>query len=87
MKFNVKWSVTEHYSGNGDDGPGREIRDGQSEVVASGEVEKEAEAAENLREELLRALKSGYPESGMGGTYDIDRTYEIEITPIEEFTA
>lgn len=76
--FHVEWSVKEHINGPGkhDD----HVRDGDVNTVAEGKVDKEGESADALRAELTALLKSSYPEHGLGPTYDIDRTYHIEIT-------
>lgn len=76
--FHVKWSVSEHINGPGkhDDG----VRDGDVNVVASGEVDKEATSADEIRADLTAALRKGFPEQGLGPTYNIDRVYHIEIT-------
>lgn len=78
--FHVKWAVKEHINGSGkhDDG----VRDGDITTVASGEVDKEAESAEAIRSDLTAALEQGFPKHALGSTYDIDRTYDIEITPL-----
>jgi len=78
--FHVKWSVREHISGPGrhDDG----VRDGDVSTVADGEVDKEANSADDLRAELTALLEKTFPPHGLGPTYDIDRTYNIEITQI-----
>lgn len=76
--FHIKWSVRETINGGGqhDDG----VRDGDITTVASGEIFKEGESAEALRAELTAVLEKAFPRHGLGPTYDIDRTYDIEIT-------
>lgn len=78
--FNIKWSVREHINGPGMHDGG--VRDGDITTVASGEVNKEAESAEALQADLTAALEKAFPRHGLGPTYDIDRVYDIEITPI-----
>lgn len=78
--FKIKWSVRETVNGPGshDDG----VRAGDTKIVASGDIDKEGESAEALRAELTLALEKAFPHHGLGPTYDIDRTYTIEITPV-----
>ena len=78
--YNIKWSVTEIVNGPGqhDDG----VRDGDKRHVADGEVIKEGESADALRAELTAALERGFPRVGLGPTYNLDRTYNIEITEV-----
>lgn len=75
--FHIKWAVKEHINGPGshDDG----VRDGDVRA-AEGVVDKESESADALRSELTEVLKANFPPHGLGPTYDIDRTYEIDIT-------
>lgn len=77
--FHIKWAVSEAVNGEDFDG-GR--RHGHQSVVASGEVDKEGPSAEALRAELTDALKGPFPTHSMGGTFEIDRTYNIDITPL-----
>lgn len=81
--FHVVWSVSELINGPGrhDDG----VRDGDVSTVASGEVTKEAESVEAIRAELTEALERGLPRHALGPTYNIERTYNIEITDVTEF--
>lgn len=77
--FHVKWSVTKVISGGGkhDDG----VRDGDREVEASGEVDREGSSAAAIEADLTSALENAFPRHALGPTYDIDRIYNIEITP------
>ena len=75
--FHIKWSVTEAVNGEDFDS-GR--RHGHKSVVASGEVDREGESAEALRAELTVALEASFPKHALGGTFEIDRIYDIEIT-------
>lgn len=79
-RFHMKWAVRETINGPGkhDDG----VRDGDSSIVADGEVDKEAESADALAAELTAALERSFPRLGLGPTYNIDRTYDIKITPV-----
>lgn len=78
--FNVKWSVTEIVNGAGEHDDG--VRDKQRKVIARGEINKEGESAEALRSALTSLLEKNFPREDMGPTYNLDRVYDINITPI-----
>lgn len=78
--FHVQWAVREIINGPGQHDGG--VRDGDITIVASGEINKTALSPEDLRSELMKALEQAFPPHALGPTYDIDRTYDIEITPI-----
>lgn len=77
--YTVKWRVIEQVNGLGrhDDG----VRDGDKRTIADGVVDREAESEEAIRSELAQVLENAFPRHALGPTYDLDRWYEIEITP------
>lgn len=80
--FHVKWRVIEIVNGPGRHDGGR--RDGDRDEIATGEIDKVAENAHTIRAELTAALQDTWPRHALGPTYDLDRVYEIEITPVGE---
>lgn len=80
--FTVKWTVIEQVNGSGQHDEG--VRDGDRRTLADGVVEKEAESEDALRAALTAVLEQTYPPHALGPTYDLDRWYEIEITPVGE---
>ncbi|OGF27994.1 hypothetical protein A2468_04160 [Candidatus Falkowbacteria bacterium RIFOXYC2_FULL_46_15] len=79
-KFNVKWKVTEFVNGRGEHEDG--VRDGDQRILASGEVVKEAESAEILRGQLTEVLEQAYPRTALGPTYDLYRSYDIDLNEV-----
>lgn len=79
MKFNVSWKVIEVVNGEGDHDDG--VKDGDTKVLAEGEVKgKEADSANALRTDLTAALEQAFPSFAHGPTYDMLRSYDILIT-------
>lgn len=78
--FHVKWSVQERVVGPGEHDHG--IREGDVFDVAKGETDKEAESEQAIYDELNALLRSTWPQQGLGPTYNLDRVYKIEITPV-----
>lgn len=77
--FNVKWSVHETVVGSGDHDGG--VREGDRFLVAQGDVDKEAESPEQIDQDLRALLMDSWPLQGLGPTYNLDRQYDIAITP------
>lgn len=72
--FHVVWSVHEVVDGSGDD-----LRHGDRRQVAQGEVIRSADSEDAIRAELLAVLKDSFPKHVVGGTYELDRVYEVSI--------
>lgn len=78
--FDIEWSVTESINGPGEHDDG--VRDGDQKIVANGKVQKEADSGDSIREELTQVLRKEFPPHSLGPTYDIERTYSIEINEV-----
>ncbi len=79
--FNIVWSVVELV--NGMTFPEDGLQDGEKKVLARGECQKEADSASALKRALLTDLRECWPETAYGPTYNLERFYEVEITPVE----
>jgi hypothetical protein len=77
-KFKVVWSVMSVANGSGDN-----ISNGDRIREASGSVVKEGNSADELKEELTKALMGAFPKVQMRGTYEFNRVYNIDIEEIE----
>lgn len=72
--FHVVWSVHEVVNGSGDG-----LSHGDRRQIAQGEVTKSAASGNAIRTELLAALKGAFPKHVMGGTFELDRVYDVSI--------
>ena len=79
--FNIAWSVVQII--NGKTYPEDGVQDGERTVLARGECQKEADSASALKSALLTDLKAAFPEITYGPTYNMERFYEVDITPME----
>lgn len=81
--FNVVWHIEERINGPGkhDDG----VRDDDVRIIARGEVQKEATSENEIRTALTQALREAFPDKDLGPTYNIYKTYVIDITPAKPF--
>lgn len=77
-EYQVRWSVREQVSGYGDG-----YSDGDTSVLAHGEVVKEGKSAAALAVELRTLLESTFPKRVVASTYEFDRIYSVNVTPVE----
>ncbi len=79
-KFQVDWHVVEVVNGIGDLDDGK--KDGEKTICARGSVEIDKTNENELRKELMLLLKQSYPEHALRSTYDLNRSYVIEVTEV-----
>lgn len=79
-RYRVKWEVVEVVNGTGEHDDG--VRDGDRRVIARGEVERGGESADALRGLLTVALEGAFPPHATGPTYDLVRSYGIEVNKV-----
>lgn len=78
--YDITWKVVEIVSGPGQHDSG--VRDGNRRTLADGKVQKEGVSETILRAELTETLEQNFPRHAYGPTYELDRFYYIEITPV-----
>lgn len=77
--YNVVWSVKETVNGPGEHDGG--VRDGDVNVLAQGTTQREGDPSA-MYDELMALLRETWPPESVGPTYDLIRTYEIDIREV-----
>ena len=80
-KFQVDWHVVEVVNGTGEHDDGR--KDSEKTICARGSIQVDKSSENEVRKELLPLLKQGYSEHELRATYDLNRSYVIEVTEIK----